>query len=102
VIQSLIDWGFEDHEGWPGLQRLTIEIPAPFKALVKHASRRLGFGGRFKHEGVFVEGVKQNASRWKGRLVDVLVLGLQAPAHQKSTQDVEPVEAQAPVETLPT
>jgi RimJ/RimL family protein N-acetyltransferase len=82
ALREVISWAFEDHEGWPGLSRITIEIPAPFAALVRHASKALGFGGPFKHalrerDVVRVEGVKRRAVEWRGELVDLLILGLQ-------------------------
>ena len=87
IIQDLIAWTFEDHEGWEALARLTIEIPKPFCSLARHASRKLGFGGDFRYkvlegrakrepEFIRVEGVKRAAVKWKGAQHDLLVLGL--------------------------
>ena len=89
IMQEIIAWAFADHEDWHALERLTIEIPKPFGALARHASRKLGFGGDFyykirdvTHEGrrtpelLRVEGVKRGAVRWRGAPCDLLVLGL--------------------------
>ena len=105
VLQDVIAWIFADHEGWDGLARLTIEVPAPFVALARHATRRLGFGGAFKHRvserlTLQVEGVKRGAVKWRGTPQDVLVLGLLAPERthsvptsrdDTSTQEAQPV-----------
>ncbi len=84
VLQSLIDWLFEDHpeEGWKALQRLTVEIPLPFAALARHASRKLGFGGPFRYNisdntQIRIEGIKKHAVMWRGSPKDLLILGLQ-------------------------
>ena len=89
IMEEIIRWAFADHEDWRALERLTIEIPKPFGALARHASRKLGFGGDFyyklrdvTHEGkrtpelLRVEGVKRGAVRWRGAPCDLLVLGL--------------------------
>lgn len=86
ALREVMGWVFEDHEGWRALSRLTIEIPAPFVVLARHASKTLGFGGSYKHqvagksEFIRVEGVKRRAIEWRGELVDLLILGLQAPS----------------------
>ena len=89
IMKDIIEWAFEDHEGWSALARLTIEIPKPFAALARHASRKLGFGGDFRYkmrdiqkgdhvepEFLRVEGVKRAAVTWKGKQHDLLILGL--------------------------
>jgi len=89
IMEEIITWAFEPHEDWHPLERLTIEIPKPFGALARHASRKLGFGGDFyyklrdvTHEGkrtpelLRVEGVKRGAVRWRGAACDLMVLGL--------------------------
>ena len=97
IIQDLIAWTFEDHEGWLGLARLTIEIPKPFCSLARHASRKLGFGGDFRYkvlegrakrepEFIRVEGVKRAAVKWKGAQHDLLVLGLTRADVQRMQQ----------------
>ena len=73
-----------------GLQRLTIEIPAPFVALAKHASKRLGFGGPFTtrlgETRLRVEGIKPNAALYRGSAVAVLVLGRLAEDETHKTE----------------
>ena len=74
ILEELMHLMFED------VQRLTIEVPRPFAALARHASRKLGFGGPFKTSlkgdtTLHVEGVKRNAVKWRGQDVDLLVLG---------------------------
>lgn len=95
VLNEVMNWAFTDHptENWPALRRITIEIPNHASALVRHAHKRLGFGGRFRHvlssrmfkgklqeTSVKVEGVKEKAVMWRGELRDLLILGLQNPA----------------------
>jgi len=84
VLEEAIAGMFE-----AGLRRLTVEIPSPFASLIRHASRKLGFGGTFTHETrkkdgsvsrVRVEGVKRGAAMYDGRMVDLLILGRSAPA----------------------
>lgn len=84
VIEEAIEEMFAS-----GLARLTVEIPAPFASLVRHASRKLGFGGPYRYEihrgahqrpsVVRVEGVKAGAAFYDGRRVDLLILGRAAP-----------------------
>ena len=70
VIQEAISLMFED------VGRLTIEIPASFAVLARHAQKKLGFGGPFRAKGgLQVEGVKRSAVRWRGEDVDLLILG---------------------------
>jgi len=80
VLQAIINWAFEDHEGWRALQRLTIQIPDFAFALARHATKKLGFGGPFEFElkgkKVPVEGVKKNGISWRGQRRDLLTLGL--------------------------
>ena len=72
VIQEAVDLITDEMS----LSRITIEIPAPFAVLARHASRHLGFGGPFQVKGgLHVEGVKKGAVRWRGELVDLLILG---------------------------
>ena len=104
IIQDLIVWTFEDHEGWLGLARLTIEIPKPFCSLARHASRKLGFGGDFRYkvlegkakrepEFIRVEGVKRAAVKWKGAQHDLLVLGLTRADVQRAREVPRAVQA---------
>ena len=94
ILKEIMAWAFENHtsSGWIALRRLTIEIPDHASALVRHAHKRLGFGGRFRHvlssrmrngkrqeTSVRVEGVKEKAVLWRGELRDLLILGLQNP-----------------------
>lgn len=90
IMDDILGWVFEDHEGWVGLKRVSIQIPRPFHALAKHASRRLGFSGPFVHtlstrtrgDGsqrrfqLRVEGVREGAITWRGHSSDLLLLGL--------------------------
>lgn len=80
VIKEVIDWAFEERENWKPLQRLTVEVPDFAFALVRHATKKLGFGGPFTHtlhgKRIPVEGVKKNALEWKGKQRDLLLLGL--------------------------
>lgn len=76
--------------------RLTVEIPASFPALAKHAHKRLGFGGDFyydfererdgrkKTERIHVEGVKRKAALRDGKLVDLLILGFSGDTRHTS------------------
>mgnify|MGYP001596594029 CR=1 FL=1 len=88
VMQSVMREAYETLE----LKRLTIEIPAPFVALAKHASKRLGFGGPFTtrlgETRLRVEGVKPHAAMYRGSAVAVLVLGRLAedPSHKAEAQ----------------
>lgn len=94
LLNRLIEWCFEDHpeEGWGALARITIEIPTPFAALARHASKRLGFGGIFPYalrtseKPIRVEGVRRQAALWDGKLTDVLVLARlrSAPAQTRA------------------
>jgi hypothetical protein len=86
LIQSIIDWLFEDHPEWVALSRLTIEIPDFAFALAAHASKKLGFGGDNEYTArkkngkksrtIPVEGVKRKSLLWRDMHRDVLVLGL--------------------------
>ncbi len=86
VLQAVIDWAFEAHEGWVPLRRLTIQIPDFAFALARHATRKLGFGGPFEFElhgkKVPVEGVTVGGITWRGMRRDLLTLGLQNPNTQ--------------------
>jgi len=89
VIRRVIKWAFQDHdEGWQALRRITITVPDFAFALVRHATRKLGFGGEFsyrlKGKVVPVEGVKRKAIMWRGDARDVLQLGLMNSAKQVS------------------
>jgi len=105
VLNEIMAWAFEDHpeEGWIALRRITIEIPDHASALVRHAHKRLGFGGPFRHvlskrtfqgkevkSTVRVEGVKKNAVLWRGEFRDLIILGLQNPESQR--RDTSPNE----------
>lgn len=75
-------------EMWTIVPRITIEIPAPFHTLVRHATRKLGFGGRYQYVGgLRVEGVKEASATWKGERVDLLVLGRSRPAPPQLVND---------------
>ena len=108
VLAEVMDWAFTDHpnEGWTALRRITIEIPEHASALVRHAHKRLGFGGSFRHvlstrvfkgkevkTTVRVEGVKKGAVMWRGELRDLLILGLQNPAGAGNSQTQSGVSA---------
>ena len=108
IMRDIIAWAFEDHEGWRALARLTIEIPKPFGALARHASRKLGFGGGFRYkmrevakgtstepEYLNVEGVKRDAVTWKGRAHDLLILGLRREDATR-TSEAPPRTGEAP------
>lgn len=79
LVESMIQWVFEDHEDWQALKRLTIEIPDFAFALARHAHKHLGFGGDFpfthKHVSISVEGVRRKALRWRDAERNLLVLG---------------------------
>lgn len=90
VLKRIIMWVFEDHpeDFWYGLRRLSVEIPVDAKALLHHASRRLGFGGRFWYEErkpgkrIFrlkVEGVREAET-------PLVLMGLVRPYTQSQTQ----------------
>lgn len=84
VIREVMEWAFSEHEGWEPLRRLSIEVPDFAFALVRHATKKLGFGGPFMHsmhgKKIPVEGVKRAALNWKGKQRDLLMLGLLNPA----------------------
>lgn len=72
VIEEAVGMMFEDFR----LARMTVEIPAPFVALARHAQRKLSFGGPFRYKGgLSVEGVKRGGCRWRGQQEDLLILG---------------------------
>lgn len=82
LLESMIDWCFEDHaeENWVALKRITVEVPDFAFALARYAVRKLGFGGPYTYKGVKgsaipVEGVKKNAVPWHGTHRDMLLLG---------------------------
>jgi len=83
VLKEMIDWCFSEHEGWTPLRRLTIQVPDFAFALVRHATKKLGFGGEFTHslkgKKVPVEGVKRKALLWRGSERDLLFLGILNP-----------------------
>lgn len=83
VIKEFIDWCFSPHEGWSPLRRMSIEVPDFAFSLVRHATKKLGFGGEFKYtlqgKTVPVEGVRREAILWRGVWRDLLYLGLQNP-----------------------
>lgn len=90
---SVIEEAVADMFDVLGLARLTIEIPAPFAALARHAQKRLGFGGPFRYKGgMSVEGVKKRAMKWRGELVDVLLLGRVRP----SSAPASPISTPSP------
>jgi len=97
---EVIEEAIQDVAAEMALERITIEIPAPFVVLARHASRKLGFGGPFKaalgRKSIRVEGVKTGAVRWRGVLVDLLILGRSlndASTPASPTQSPEQVEA---------
>lgn len=79
LLRAWTRWGFEVTDSWPGLKRVTVEIPAHAFALARHAARKLEFGGpyeyRVKGVKVAVEGVRQSAVLWKGGWHDMLIMG---------------------------
>ena len=83
VIKEVLTWAFTEHETWKPLRRVTILIPDFAFALVRHAVKKLGFGGEFRYKlqgkSVPVEGVKRKAILWRGVPRDVLQLGLLNP-----------------------
>lgn len=101
VLNEIMDWAFEDHlaENWKALERLTIEIPEQFAALIRHAHKKLGFGGPFTHvlsRGMYkgrektsivkVEGRKERAVLWRGERKDLLILGRLNPKESQLLQ----------------
>lgn len=83
---KVIEEVFQEVFGEFDLKRLTAEIPAVFPTIIKHATKKLGFGGYFQYtlrEGderrkpkrVRVEGVKRNAVVWRDHEVDLVTLG---------------------------
>ena len=81
LINTVIDWAFEDHpeSGWEALNRITVMVPDMAFALARHARRYLGFGGPFTYKigrkSVQLEGIKRNAIRWHGQKRDLLFMG---------------------------
>lgn len=75
------DWAFSDHEGWPALKRVTVQIPTHAFALARHAQKKLGFGGPYKYtfkgKQMDVEGVRKNAVLWRGVWHDEMIMGVQ-------------------------
>lgn len=80
LLMSWAEWLFENHDSWPGLHRLTVEIPTHAFALARHAAKRLNFGGPYEYRldstRIPVEGVKKAAVLWKGGWHDLLIMGL--------------------------
>lgn len=81
-LEEMIQWCFADHPDWIALRRLTVEAPTFGYAFIKHAARKLGFGGDFKYRlpgkkpyAVSVEGVRKGAIRWNNSDVDMVMLG---------------------------
>ena len=79
VIENMIAWCFEDHDGWKALGRMTVEIPVYAASLARHASKKLGFGGYFewkeKGRSLKVEGVRRGVVPWRGKRWDMLIMG---------------------------
>ena len=79
LLKEWKTWAFGDHEGWPALHRITIQIPSDAFALARHAQKHLGFGGQFSHtykgNTISVEGVTTDAVLRNGQWLDVLQLG---------------------------
>ena len=80
VLEEAMAEMFTPTDSWGGVARLTIEVPAPFVALARHAHVKLGFGGDYHYtlaggKRIRIEGRKRNAVRWKDELVDLLILG---------------------------
>lgn len=78
LLDNMIEWVFEDHDGWIGLKRITVEIPDYAFALAHFAQRKLGFGGPIEHKigkrQIMVEGVKRKAVTWQGDDRDILIM----------------------------
>lgn len=79
ILESMLEWVFEDHEDWLGLRRITVAIPDFAYALAKHAQRHLGFGGDFvlslNGKTLNVEGVRRKAFLWRGVDRDMILMG---------------------------
>lgn len=81
-LENMIQWCFTDHPNWIALRRLSVEAPTFGYAFIRHAYRKLGFGGDFKYKlpgkkpsTINVEGVRKGAIRWNNNDVDILMLG---------------------------
>lgn len=72
-------WVFSEHDGWPAMHRITIDVPLHAFALARHAQRHLGFGGPYEYRcrgtRLAVEGVRQGAVLWRGQWHDILTMG---------------------------
>lgn len=83
VIKEFIDWCFSEHDNWIPLRRMTIEVPDFAFALLRHAHKKLGFGGEFSYtlqgRTIPVEGVKRGVLLWRGVWRDLIQLGLINP-----------------------
>lgn len=77
LLEAWKNWALTDHESWPALHRITIEIPAYAKALARHAQRKLGFTGPYLYGDtkIAVEGVRKEVLLWRGTRHDQLILG---------------------------
>ena len=82
LLEEMIQWCFRDHPDWIALRRLTVEAPTFGYAFIRHAHRKLGFGGDFKYKlpgkkpsTINVEGVRKGAIRWNNNDVDMVMLG---------------------------
>ena len=107
LLQQILDWVFEDHDGWDALQRVTLEIPDFAYSLAFHAQKKLEFGGKYRHKignkSIQVEGVKEKALLWRGKMRDVLILGKQNERINRSTgqEHTEPVADSESGDRLP-
>jgi hypothetical protein len=82
LLERMIQWCFTEHPNWIPLRRITVEAPTFGFAFIRHAVRKLGFGGEFKYKLpgrkvtiIPVEGIKKSAIRWNGNDVDLVQLG---------------------------
>lgn len=82
LLEKMIKWCFTEHPNWIPLRRITVEAPTFGYAFIRHAVRKLGFGGDFKYKlpgrkftMIPVEGIKKSAIRWNGNDVDLVQLG---------------------------
>ena len=79
LLKAWARWTFDDHEGWLGLERVTVEVPAHAFALARHANKKLLFGGPFKYtfkgSKISVEGIRRKAVLKDGVWQDSLIMG---------------------------
>lgn len=79
LLREMIEWVFSDHSDWKALRRLTVEVPTFAYSVVRHAVRKLGFGGDFawraNGRSLPIEGIRRGALKWRGADVSMLMLG---------------------------